>query len=527
VVKQAFAEQAHGVIPIRRTGESRALFLVHDGSGDVSYGDVLAPYVDEDVPLYGLPANPIEDAPLRTIHAYAKRLVRVIRGVQPAGPYRIAGWSLGCALAYEIATQLLGEDEPVEFLALIAPTASAESYELRAARADSMARTQSYLAACTDYRPGPIPVPVHVFRAQETPDSGEECHMRWFEALQEAHVRDVPLPGAYRPMLTPLHVEMLGTSLSAAMERAGAVRVSTPDGAPATLFTIQTGTGETSVCCVPGAGASVAAFSDLAAALGPDWPIHGLQPNGLDGTTVPHGSVTAAARAYVRALASASLRNPLHLLGHSFGGWVAFEMALQLRAAGRAVASVTIVDTDAPDDGGCAGAREYSRPEILLHLVRVFEQTAERSLDIVGGDFEPLDESARLELLHRRLVRVGIMPRRSTADTLRGVVTTFAAQLRATYAPALAYPGPVCLALVRDADEDEATCRKRHEEAAAGWRHFAPRMVTWRAPGNHLTVMRHPHVDTLATGCLKDFAVSSEMSLWPNAAPSHFAVAQR
>jgi len=49
----------------------------------------------------------------------AARLVEIIRTVQPVGPYRFAGWSLGGVLAYEVATQLIGQDQMVEFVGLI------------------------------------------------------------------------------------------------------------------------------------------------------------------------------------------------------------------------------------------------------------------------------------------------------------------------------------------------------------------------------------------------------------------------
>ncbi|EGH35333.1 amino acid adenylation, partial [Pseudomonas syringae pv. japonica str. M301072] len=45
-------------------------------------------------------------------------------------------------------------------------------------------------------------------------------------------------------------------------------------------------------------------FSSLADALGPHWPIHGLQPRGLDGRTVPYSLVETAAEAYLQALDS-------------------------------------------------------------------------------------------------------------------------------------------------------------------------------------------------------------------------------
>jgi arthrofactin-type cyclic lipopeptide synthetase C len=49
----------------------------------------------------------------------ATRMVGIIRSVQPHGPYRLAGWSFGGLLAYEVAQQLLGLDEAVAFVGLL------------------------------------------------------------------------------------------------------------------------------------------------------------------------------------------------------------------------------------------------------------------------------------------------------------------------------------------------------------------------------------------------------------------------
>jgi thioesterase domain-containing protein len=137
------------------------------------------------------------------------------------------------------------------------------------------------------------------------------------------------------------------------------------------LLTIQRGAPDRApLACMPGAGDNVAAFSALAAALDPDQPILGLLPRGLAQGQVPHTSVQAAARAHLAALLRQVSSGPIHPLGHSFGGWIAFEMALQLRALGRTPASVTLVDTDPP-----AGpkAPEYSHLDALLHLIELFE----------------------------------------------------------------------------------------------------------------------------------------------------------
>nr|WP_244875145.1 thioesterase domain-containing protein [Xanthomonas cannabis] len=54
-----------------------------------------------------------------TMEELATRLLAGLRAVQPQGPYRVAGWSFGGLLAYEMACQLLACDEQVEFVGLV------------------------------------------------------------------------------------------------------------------------------------------------------------------------------------------------------------------------------------------------------------------------------------------------------------------------------------------------------------------------------------------------------------------------
>jgi hypothetical protein len=60
--------------------------------------------------------------------------------------------------------------------------------------------------------------------------------------------------------------------------------------------------GHAPIFCVPGAGDSVTGFIHLTEAIGPEWPIIGLQPRGLDGVSVPHSAVEAAAAFYLQAI---------------------------------------------------------------------------------------------------------------------------------------------------------------------------------------------------------------------------------
>jgi arthrofactin-type cyclic lipopeptide synthetase C len=131
--------------------------------------------------------------------------------------------------------------------------------------------------------------------------------------------------------------------------------------------------------------------------------------------------------------------------------------------------------------------------------VEIWEQSAERSLDISPAAVEALDEGGRTALLHDRLVRIGVMPARSTPEVLRGPFRAFATCVRTTYAPLDAYPDPLRLVLVPDPRYDAEENRRRFAEAVAGWGRFAPALELTVGAGNHMTALKPPHVRGLAS----------------------------
>ena len=92
---------------------------MHALLGGDTYFPVLAQHIDDEVPIYSLSAIPLHEPQLSDMKALAARVIRIIRHVQQAGPYRLAGWSFGGILAYETAQQLISAGETIEFLGLI------------------------------------------------------------------------------------------------------------------------------------------------------------------------------------------------------------------------------------------------------------------------------------------------------------------------------------------------------------------------------------------------------------------------
>ncbi|MEO8153077.1 MAG: amino acid adenylation domain-containing protein [Rhizobacter sp.] len=558
-----------GAVPVRVSGTRLPLFLIHENTGQDLWFPWLAEHLDAQTPIYGLPAVPIDQLQLRTIEAMATRLVRMMRAVQPDGPYRIAGWSLGGILAYEAAVQLTGQDQEVEFLGLLdtecplpgegddlepprAPSEPAYLLDLAAevvrdvpldtpqleaiaelrGAADTLgfeavfrrcveggilpaaisehgaddvrryvARLIAHEQAIEHYAVQPLSVPVHLFVAMSQP-GGEAtvplAKSSWETVVPREQIRVVPVEGDHYTLLAAPNVAGLAAAIDGALAQPKASNATPPErGHHAHLF-IQSGQrGQVPLFCVPGAGDSVIGFVSLAGAVGAERPVIGLQQRGVEGSFVPHSTVEAAAASCLGAVDALQPAGPLHLLGHSFGGWVVFEMAQQLAARGRRVASLTIVDSEAPDGQGLLG-QEYTSTAVLIELIRLMEMSSEKCLGIDFGRFERCGRTRQLRLLHEGMVRVSLLPKRSDPDAMRGVIRAFSAALRTRYRPREAYAEHVRLVLARDPNLSDEANRSSRQEALDGWSRWAPQLTCWDAPGNHFSILKPPHVATLA-----------------------------
>lgn len=103
-------------LPSKYDGKSakRPLFLVHAIEGVVTPLKAMA--AELDCPVWGLQC--IEDAPLETIGDLAKFYITQVKSVQPKGPYTVAGYSFGAAVAFEMVAQLEAQKEPCSLIML-------------------------------------------------------------------------------------------------------------------------------------------------------------------------------------------------------------------------------------------------------------------------------------------------------------------------------------------------------------------------------------------------------------------------
>jgi thioesterase domain-containing protein/aryl carrier-like protein len=115
-------------------------------------------------------------------------------------------------------------------------------------------------------------------------------------------------------------------------------------GAFSTLLPIRTKGSKPPLFCVHPAGGLSWCYTPLAGYVPDDFRIYGLQSRGFDGTGEPPRSVREMAADYIELIRSVQDTGPYYLLGWSFGGVPAHEIAVQLQAAGEEIGALILLD---------------------------------------------------------------------------------------------------------------------------------------------------------------------------------------
>ncbi|WP_329127228.1 amino acid adenylation domain-containing protein [Streptomyces caniferus] len=112
----------HEVLLALRTGtDPRPLFCVHPATGLAWSYAGLAPHLPDGLALYGLQAPGLAEhsALPRDLDEMLDRMLTEIRRVQPEGPYRLLGWSLGGNIAHALAGRLQRDGAAIGLLVLV------------------------------------------------------------------------------------------------------------------------------------------------------------------------------------------------------------------------------------------------------------------------------------------------------------------------------------------------------------------------------------------------------------------------
>jgi acetoacetyl-CoA synthetase len=223
------------------------LVLVNDAWGQLSSYRGLTAGLTLAGPVLGVRSPLEQDGQRSSIVEIAARNVDTLRAVRPEGPYRLAGFSFGGLVAYEMAVRLRQVGAEVDFLGLIdvwppragqtrgealsrrwtqrlsllAPGLPEVSLRERLARrgrdAGEDSEEQSFLESLRiydDHPLSPFDGVVHYFRATRPIHTRGSTLRPWRRVVRELVVR--PAPGAHHEILARGNVEVVAAELNRA-----------------------------------------------------------------------------------------------------------------------------------------------------------------------------------------------------------------------------------------------------------------------------------------------------------------------
>jgi thioesterase domain-containing protein len=249
------------------------------------------------------------------------------------------------------------------------------------------------------------------------------------------------------------------------------------------LVTIQAGAHLPPLFIAHGIGGSLLSFIELAAQLGPEQPVYGLQlPASID---VHQANLGSVAENYLRQVRAIQRSGPYHLAGHSSGGLVVFEMACQLSEQGETVGLLALLDCD-PDTGKSAHQpfRDWNSLKAAFSRARASFQV--RTFGV--------REWSRRAIDYRRIkIKIWLAARSRRAGTPHGPVEAegYLALALRDY-ELKPYRGDITLFVARDEPGS-------HGEPASAWQgKVLGRCETRLIPGTHRTILTQPQVISLA-----------------------------
>ncbi len=109
------------LVAIQPEGSKPPLFCVHAAGANVLIYRPLSRHLGNDQPVYALQAQGLDGRarPLTRVEDMAALYIKEMRALQPEGPYFLLGASFGGLVIYEMAQQLLAQNQQVALLAML------------------------------------------------------------------------------------------------------------------------------------------------------------------------------------------------------------------------------------------------------------------------------------------------------------------------------------------------------------------------------------------------------------------------
>lgn len=240
---------------------------------------------------------------------------------------------------------------------------------------------------------------------------------------------------------------------------------------------------------VHGGGLNVLLFRSLVEFFDKDQPIYGIQALGLSHETEIPETIEGIAARYVADVVKAHPDGPYALAGYSLGGFIAFEMGRQLKAMGRDVSFLGIMDTYAGNNTyvGDGAARAMKK------IARQFQKVPFFTRQFINNPMEAIEYQKTI--LQKKLHKMAHEDEVIVEDPFNDYETNIYSRYSHALDAFVLQPLDIRITLFR--------VQKRlyflDDLVYLGWDKFAGRGVTVReVPGDHKTFLFPPNTKRLA-----------------------------
>jgi amino acid adenylation domain-containing protein len=228
-------------------------------------------------------------------------------------------------------------------------------------------------------------------------------------------------------------------------------------------------------------------------------PVWALEAPGFDGRAGALDTVESLASRHLCDLRTQLAGRPPVLVGYSFGGLVAFELARQLEAQGMPAAHLVILDTPAP-----AGSTSHIPDDfdLLIEIVHLLERYDGRAPSNVREELAAMPPSARAKAARNALIRAGVLGGAVASLDFAAIVAVIRAHqaARGAYRPQ-SYAGSATIIRASHPTKEDIAgiAPSLLADPAFGWRRLITGPVcTLTVPGDHVSLVMPPAADAVA-----------------------------
>lgn len=265
------------------------------------------------------------------------------------------------------------------------------------------------------------------------------------------------------------------------------------------LAAIQTAGDAPPLFAVPGITGNVFSFQAMSEAFREQQPLYAFQTMGLNVNEAPLTSIKDIAALNIEAMKTVQPEGPYHLIGHSFGGSVAFEMVSILLQNNESVASLILLDAFAPATNKQASKdAKIDETHIMIEAFNALANVAQPDLSLTEEQLRSiskLNKDQCYEYAVNLLSQYGIEVTTQQFAAYCRVVKTNQQNFQAYFPERLSEHIEVCL--VR-ACETSTTINKEHADSDYGWNALLTTPIqTFECPGDHFSMLHKENVPNL------------------------------